>query len=83
MMSPSGGARTAAADGASSSPTARPRGTAFGHGKVILTGEHAVVFGQPALAAGLSLGVTASAVEGGGRLTIPAWGDLNSSSPCR
>jgi len=60
---------------ASGETGARPvRGTAFGHGKVILIGEHAVVYDQPALAAGLSLGVTAGATDGTGRLTIPAWG---------
>jgi mevalonate kinase len=45
----------------------------FGHGKVILFGEHAVVFDQPALAAGLSRGLEASLRPGTGRLTIPAW----------
>src|SRR3954466_10693563 len=67
MMSPSGGPPRPPA------PISVARGTAFGHGKVILTGEHAVVFGQPALAAGLSRGVSAVAVAGTGRLTIPAW----------
>jgi len=45
----------------------------FGHGKVILLGEHAVVYDQPALAAGISRGLAAAAVSGTGSLTIPAW----------
>jgi mevalonate kinase len=48
--------------------------TGFGHGKVILLGEHAVVFGQPALAAGIRAGVRAHASPGSGALSAPAWG---------
>jgi len=46
----------------------------FGHGKLILLGEHAVVFGQPALAAGIPRGVRAVATPGDGRVQVPAWG---------
>ncbi|MES1171962.1 MAG: mevalonate kinase [Bacteroidota bacterium] len=56
----------------------RALGRAFGHGKVILMGEHAVVYDKPALAAGLSLGLWAEATDGTGRLTMPAW-DLHAS----
>ena len=45
----------------------------FGHGKVILLGEHAVVYDQPALAAGLSMGVWADVTDGTGHLTAPDW----------
>lgn len=46
----------------------------FGHGKVILVGEHAVVHGHAAVAAGISTGVTVEARPGTGRLRIPEWG---------
>jgi mevalonate kinase len=45
----------------------------FGHGKVILLGEHAVVHGQPALAAGLAAGIRAHASPGDGTIHVPAW----------
>ncbi len=48
--------------------------TGFGHGKIILVGEHAVVHGQPAVAAGLAVGITVRATPGNGHLTVPAWG---------
>jgi mevalonate kinase len=48
--------------------------TGFGHGKVILLGEHAVVYGQPAVAAGIQSGVRAHASPGMGALCAPAWG---------
>lgn len=47
--------------------------TGFGHGKIILVGEHAVVHGHAAIAAGISAGVAAEATPGAGRLSVPAW----------
>ena len=47
--------------------------TGFGHGKVILLGEHAVVFGQPAVAAGIGAGVRAHVSPGSGAISSPAW----------
>lgn len=48
---------------------------AFGRGKVILLGEHGVVFGHPALATGIERGVTASAERAeADRLEIEPWG---------
>jgi len=54
--------------------TPRPRARAFGHGKVILLGDHAVVYGHPAVAAALSRGVSAEAAEGVPGLTVPGMG---------
>jgi len=47
--------------------------TGFGHGKVILLGEHAVVYGHPALAAGIRAGVRAHVSPGSGSLSAPGW----------
>jgi mevalonate kinase len=46
------------------------------HGKVILLGEHAVVYGVPALAVGIDRGARAEAKPGDGTrstLSVPAW----------
>ena len=55
-------------------PTAEPRSSACG--KVILIGEHAVVYGRAALAAPLPLAVEARVVDAadGVQLLIPRWG---------
>lgn len=42
-------------------------------GKVILLGEHAVVYGVPALCGALSRGAEVRVVPGEGRLSVPAW----------
>lgn len=70
--------------GGSSSPpkergaerSAPPTATGAAPGKVILFGEHAVVYGRPAVAAPIAegLGATAEIDLKGPRLDIPAWG---------
>jgi hydroxymethylglutaryl-CoA reductase len=55
---------------------ARLEGYAAGHGKVILLGEHAVVYGRHAIAAPVPLAIRARAEDArdGTSLTIPRWG---------
>jgi Hydroxymethylglutaryl-CoA reductase len=56
-------------------PEALPRSS--GHGKVILLGEHAVVYGSHAIAAPVPLAIQAAiqdVAEGGLQLVIPRWG---------
>jgi mevalonate kinase len=49
-------------------------GKGFGHGKVILVGEHAVVHGHAAVATGISTGIAVEARPGNGRLHVARWG---------
>jgi mevalonate kinase len=54
-------------------PSSPDETVGMGHGKVILLGEHTVVFGHPAVVAGLPIGVRARVRPGAGHLRAPAW----------
>lgn len=54
--------------------------TATACGKVILLGEHAVVYGVPALCGALQSGCSVAAVPGDGRLRVPAWNVATASA---
>jgi mevalonate kinase len=49
-------------------------------GKVILLGEHAVVYGVPALCGALDSGASVVAIPGDGRLRVPAWDVVTASA---
>jgi len=54
-----------------------------GHGKIILLGEHAVVYGRHAIAAPIPLAITARVSDGGTgvRIAIPKWGVEHTLEP--
>jgi mevalonate kinase len=54
--------------------TAPAERVSFAPGKVILLGEHAVVYGVPALAGALAAGVRVQPAAGEPTLRVPAWG---------
>lgn len=45
----------------------------FAFGKIILLGEHAVLYGSNALCGSINKGVFVKTTPGEGRLTIPMW----------
>ena len=59
----------------------RPSGEASARGKVILLGEHAVVYGQPALAAPIDLGLRARVTLGAARTTLRSRGHALEAGP--
>ena len=68
-------AEAAGSTGTNASSPAVSTGRAWG--KVILLGEHAVVYGVPALAVGIDRGARATATVSAGRMSsleVPAWG---------
>jgi hydroxymethylglutaryl-CoA reductase len=67
-------AATRSGHGADADHSSEPRACA--HGKIILLGEHAVVYGSHAIAAPVPLAVEARVMDGpeGVRLMIPRWG---------
>jgi mevalonate kinase len=80
MRSPADGAKADGnkadgnkADGNKADSAVAGGSSGFGHGKLILLGEHAVVFGAVALAAGIPRGVRAVANPGQGHVRVPAW----------
>lgn len=56
-----------------SPPSPPPLAEGIGHAKLILLGEHAVVYGYAALAGALPCGVTCRVYPGRGRTRIAAW----------
>jgi hydroxymethylglutaryl-CoA reductase len=68
--------RTEAEPGIDGATQAAPSNLACGHGKIILFGEHAVVYGSRAIAAPVPLAVRARVVdtEDGVWLVMPRWG---------
>lgn len=69
------GAAADAANDADSSESSGPA-MAAGHGKIILLGEHAVVYGRHAVAAPVPLAIQAHVEKGGDgvQMIIPRWG---------